>query len=124
MQLRQTIARREGVPPILVPVLKMLPVQSPFSLADITDTDRFRKLGRSLAADPDGELSRTVLSARIVTGADGLKRTELVTSSAADRVQSSPTLFGEEDLRTQLVDLVSHHQPCLDARSSAPRQSR
>ena len=106
MKLRQSIARRIDAPTILVPVLRMSAVESPFTLADITDTDRFRKLGRSLAADPDGELARTLVSARIVTGPDGVKRTELVTSGAADRVQSNPTLFEAGELRTQLVDIV------------------
>lgn len=106
LKLRQAIARRADAPSILVPVLRMTAVQSPFTLADITDTDRFRKLGRSLAADPDGELARTLVSARIVTGPDGVKRTELVTSGAADRVQSNPTLFDASDLHTQLVDIV------------------
>lgn len=106
LKLRQPIVRRADAPTILVPVLRMSAVQSSFSLADITDTDRFRKLGRSLATDPDGELSRTLVSARVVVGRDGVKRTELVTSGAADRVQSEPTLFDEGDLRTQLVDMV------------------
>lgn len=42
----------------------------------------------------------------MVTGSDGIKRTELVTSGAADRVRSNPTLFETGDLRTQLVDIV------------------
>lgn len=64
LKLRQAIARRSDAPPIVVPLLQMSAVQSPFTLADITDTDRFRKLGRSLAADPDGELARTLVSTR------------------------------------------------------------
>ncbi len=106
LKMRQAIGRRPGAPTILVPVLRMSAVRSPFTLADITDTDRFRKLGQSLAANPDGELARTLLSARVVVGPDGIKRTELVTSDAADRVQSNPTLFDAGDLRTQLVDMV------------------
>jgi type III restriction enzyme len=81
-------------------------VTSSFTLADITDTDRFRKLGASLATDPDGELARTLVSARVVVGPDGIKRTELVTSSAADKVQSNPTRFAMKELRTQLIDMV------------------
>jgi type III restriction enzyme len=84
----------------------MSAVESPFTLADITDTDRFRKLGASLATDPDGELARTLVSARVVVGPDGIKRTELVTSAAADRVQSIPTLFAVEELRNQIVEMA------------------
>lgn len=106
LKLKQPIARRADAPAIVIPVLRMSTVESRFTLADITDTDRFRKLGASLATNPDGELARTLVSARIVLGSDGIKRTELVTSGAADRVQSNPTLFGKEDLRNQLVDMV------------------
>ncbi len=106
LKLKQSITRREDAPAIVIPVLRMSAVESPFTLADITDTDRFRKLGSSLAADPDGELARTLVSARVVVGPDGIKRTELVTSAAADKVQSIPTLFAQEELRTQLLDMV------------------
>jgi type III restriction enzyme len=39
-------------------------------------------------------------------GLDGVKRTELVTSGAADRVISVPTLFGLPDLRANLTEMV------------------
>jgi type III restriction enzyme len=100
------VALFQDVPPILIPVLRMSAVQSSFTLADITDVDAFRKLGISLAANPDGELSRTLASARVVTGPDGMKRTELVTSAAADRVRSAPRLLPEEELRAQVAELV------------------
>jgi type III restriction enzyme len=87
-------------------VLRMSAVESYFTLADITDAEAFRRLGRSLAADPDTELRRTLVSAQVVTGPDGMKRTELVTSTAADRVRSTPRLLPEEDLRAQLTELV------------------
>jgi type III restriction enzyme len=106
MKLKQPIARRTDAPAIAVPVLRMSTVESAFTLADITDTDPFRKLGAALAADPDSELARTLVSARVVTGADGIKRTELVTSTAADRVQSVPTLFALDELQANLIDMV------------------
>jgi len=115
--LKQQIARREDLPSIQVPVLKMTAVKSHFSLADITDRDAFRKLGSSLAADPEGELSRTLLSARVVLGPDGLKRTELVTSSAADRVRTTPRLFPEDDLREDLAEAVLA-SPAVPARKN------
>ena len=106
LKLKRQIVRRADVPAIAVPVLRMSTVESSFTLADITDTDRFRKLGSSLAADPAGELARTLVGARVIVGADGLKRTELITSGAADRVTSVPTLFGLQDLREQLAEMV------------------
>jgi len=106
LKLKRQIVRRPDAPPIVVPVLRMSTVDSSFTLADITDTDRFRRLGASLAADPDGELARTLVSARVVVGPDGLKHTELITSGAADRVTSVPTLFALGDLRGRLVEMV------------------
>ena len=105
-KVKRTIAQDPDAPKILVPVLRMTAVQSKFTLADITDADAFRKLGVALAADPEGELSRTLVSAHIVTGLDGIKRTELIRSSAADRIKSVPTLFPLDELRNQLVDMV------------------
>jgi type III restriction enzyme len=115
--LKQGTGWLPGLPPVRIPVLKMRNIQSPFSLADITETDIFRKLGRSLAADPDIELNRTKVSARVVTGADGVKRTELVTAEAADRIQSAPRLRPEEDLREELTQAVLA-SPSVPARKS------
>jgi type III restriction enzyme len=105
-QLRQEIARRDDVPPIIVPILKMTNIESSFSLADITEMDAFRNLGETLAANPADELRRTVVSAQLVVGPDGVKRTELITAPAVDEVKSAPTLFALEELRERLVDLV------------------
>jgi len=105
-KIKRVIERDPNAPSIEVPVLRMSTVHSKFTLADITDTDAFRKLGAALASDPDVELSRTLVGARVVTGPDGIKRTELVRSSAADRIRSAPTLFPLDQLRTQLVEMV------------------
>ncbi len=106
LRLKQPIARRPDAPTIMVPVLLMTAVRNPFTLADITDTDRFRKLGASLASNPDDELARTVISAKVVVGPDNVKYTDLVTSPAADAVKAAPRLFPIEDLRNELIDMV------------------
>jgi type III restriction enzyme len=116
-KMRQEILRRVDAPPIWIPVLKMSAVKSSFTLSDITNTDAFRKLGASLAANPDDELSRTLVSARVVTGPDGMKRTELIRSSAADKIHSMLTLFAHEELRTQLVEMVLG-SPAVPARAN------
>lgn len=116
-KLKQPVLRRADAPAILVPVLRMSAVKSSFTLADITDIDAFRKLGVALAANPDGELSRTLVSARVVIGPDGIKRTELIRSTAADRIKSAPTLFALENLRAQLVEMVLA-SPSVPARAS------
>lgn len=111
LKLKVEIPRRADAPEITIPVLQMTAVKSHFSLADITDTDSFRKLGGALAADPDGELNRILIDARVVVGPDGIKRTEIVRSTAADRIRSVPSLFSHEDLRAQLTDMVLASPP-------------
>jgi type III restriction enzyme len=106
LKLRQPVARRSDVPAIKVPVLRMTTVAAPFSLADITESDAFRKLGASLASNPEQELSRTLVSARVETGPDGMRRTVTVTRAAADRVRSAPMLFHLDELRAQLAEMV------------------
>ncbi len=108
---------RSELPTLRIPQLKMSAVKSQFSLADITETDAFRKLGERLAADPEGELRRTTISARVVEGRDGLRRTELVTAPAIDRVISPARLFPLEGLRERLLDpLLS--SPVVPARAN------
>jgi type III restriction enzyme len=106
LKLKQEIRRDPQSPIIHIPVLKMTEVKSSFSLADITDSQAFRKLGATLAADPDGELNRTLVSAKVIEGADGLKRTALITRKAADKLKSPTSLFPETDLRKGLTELV------------------
>jgi type III restriction enzyme len=111
LKLKQEVARRADAPEIITPVLQMTAVKSNFSLADITDHDSFRKLGSALAADPDGELNRILIDARVVVGHDGIKRTEIVRSAAADRIRSVPSLFSQDDLRVQLTEMVLASPP-------------
>lgn len=97
---------RPGMPDIKVPRLLMTSVQTPFSLADITDLDPFRRLGRQIAANPEAELRRMRVSARVVSGPDGLRRTELVTTTAADRLTASASLLPLLDARKALIDAL------------------
>lgn len=105
-QLSVELAPREGVGPLKIPRLRMTAVESKFSLADITDHSAFRKLGELLATNPEAELRRTVLSARVVEGPDGLRRAEVVRVEAVDKVESPPSLLPLEDLRSRLTNLV------------------
>jgi type III restriction enzyme len=89
-----------------IPKLVMQGVQSKFTLSDITDRDPFKRLGERLAADADGELRRVKVSARTVTGRDGLTTTHLVTSDAVDKVSSQVPLLPLEEARSRLADLV------------------
>jgi type III restriction enzyme len=104
--LRHTYIPRDDAPPIVVPRLAMTTVESSFSLADITDHASFRRLGEQIATNPDDQLRRTTVSARIISGPDGLRRTELVTSPAVDKVLTDTPLFPLEEARQFLVDAV------------------
>jgi hypothetical protein len=115
--LQVELARRPDVPTIAIPRLKMTPIKSEFSLADITDRDAFRKLGERIAADPVGQLRRVRLGARVIEGPDGLRRTELVTTRAIDRVESPAELLPREETRQQLVERVLN-APVVPARAN------
>ena len=107
LRMAQEVAPREGARSISVPRLQMSKIESVFSLADITDLRPFRELGEKLAANPEEALRRTVVSARVIEGSDGLKRTELVTSTGADRVavqkELLPVESGIDYLRSALL---------------------
>jgi type III restriction enzyme len=101
-QLKQELHPRESFQPLRVPLLKMGTPSVPFSLADIIDHKPFRELGERFRTDPVGELRRVRLSARTVTGPDGLRRTEMVTAEAVDKVVSQGSLLPLEDALHEL----------------------
>lgn len=105
-ELQEQLVPRSELPSLRVPILRMGQPKSSFSLADVTDLDPFEKAGRSIAANPEDELRRTTVSARIVTGADGLRSTQLVTAPAVDHVQSAGALIPLEAARTQLLQAL------------------
>jgi type III restriction enzyme len=121
--LEVQLAPRSGMPVLRIPRLKMTVVRSDFSLADIVDRGAFRRLGESIAADPVGALRRVTLSARIVRGPDGLRRTELVTAQAIDRVASPATLFPLDELKGRLVEQVLG-APAVPARANQRHPAR
>lgn len=105
-ELTEQLVPRSELPALQIPSLRMGQPKSSFSLADVTDRDPFEKAGRSIAANPEDELRRTTLSARIVEGSDGLRSTRLVTAPAVDRVQSEGSLIELEDARAQLTQAL------------------
>lgn len=97
---------REGLLQLVIPELRMTPVESRFQIARITDTEPFRRLGERLARDPVEELRRIRLSAHVVETLDGLRHTELAPGRTIDRVESPASLLPLEDARRQLEDRV------------------
>ena len=106
MKLAVQVAPKAGLPPLEIPKLTMKTVTSEWSLADITNTDRFLLLGQKLASDPEGELWRTKVSARIIEGTDGLRHTQLITSEAVDKISAQVPLLAIEDAIARLADMV------------------
>jgi len=105
------------MPVIELPRLVMTSVESPFSLADITDHEAFRRLGEQIGTDPDANLRRMRMSARVVMGGDGVRRTELVPATASDAVASQASLFPLEGCKSRLFDAVLS-SPAVSARRS------
>ncbi|MGH8995326.1 MAG: DEAD/DEAH box helicase [Acidimicrobiales bacterium] len=108
---------KEDMAVIELPCLRMTAVESPFSLADITDHEPFRRLGTQIATDPDAQLRRMKMSARVITDRTGIRRTELVPASASDAVASQATLLPLEHCKTALVDAL------LSSSVASPRRS-
>ncbi len=92
--------------PIDVPLVRQEALENPFSLSDIDDQEPFRDLGRRLHVDPEDTLRRTVIGAKVVIDENGIKRTELVTSQAVDKVQASGVTLSEDELRSQLTEAI------------------
>lgn len=99
-------APRPTMPTLVLPRVKRAATYAKFSLVQIDDLDPFTKLGRKIATDPDLELRRTKISARVIEGPDGLRRTEIIRESATDRVEAAATLFPLDTLRAELSRAV------------------
>jgi type III restriction enzyme len=103
--LAQQLVPRSDLAPLVIPRLRMTKVELRFSLKDVVDLEPFEKLGRRLASDPEDELRRMELGARVVTGKDGLKHTELVTTTG-DRIVSAPKPIALDEARERLLDAI------------------
>jgi type III restriction enzyme len=103
---RIAIEPRKNAPTLRIPVLKMEPVETKFSLNDITNLDPFRKLGEQLAESPEDELRRDLIVAELKVGEDGLKEVELSSKPAEERVSSAAALIPLDDARDELVRMV------------------
>jgi type III restriction enzyme len=97
---------REGLDRISLPQLGMSRVESKFSFADITDLSSFKDLGERLADDPEQELRRTRLDARIIESADGMRHTELVPGKTIDRIAAPSTLIPMATAKKELANRV------------------
>lgn len=94
---------REACGTVMVPVLDMVSMTSTFSLADVTDVEPFRTLGRQLRLDPEDVLRRTLLSARPVLGRDGITRIELDTRPASETIVSQGVLLTPVQAKPELI---------------------
>ncbi len=109
---------------IRVPRVRVVPRPVVFRLSDVHDDEPFRALGRRLRADPQTELRRVLLGARVVLDpATGTKTVRPVTSTAADTVRAQGSLIPASELRGQLRDTLLA-LPVLAARADDGTQTR
>lgn len=97
---------REGMTPIEVPIMRMTEVQAQFSLNDIIDLEPYRRLGHSLATDPETQLQRTRVGAEVIVGADGMRHTELRRVAAGDHLDAPLSLLPLDTLIADLTDAL------------------
>lgn len=109
---------------IRVPRVRVVPRPVVFRLSDVHDDEPFRALGRRLRADPQTELRRVLLGARVVLDpATGTKTVRPVTSTATDTVRAQGSLIPASELRGQLRDTLLA-LPVLAARADDGTQTR
>lgn len=71
--------------------------------------DEMRELGASFAADPDDVLRRAEVVAEVVTGSDGLRRTQVTTRAAGDLVLTEVTESIEQaEVVTRVARAILH----------------
>nr|MBA2599016.1 DEAD/DEAH box helicase family protein [Chloroflexia bacterium] len=104
--LDASLPPKSDAPQLRIPRLRMTAPISHFTLADITDLDPFRRFGERVAADPNDGLKRVAMGARVVTGPDGLRRVEAVTTRAVDAVQSPAFPMPLAEVRARLISAV------------------
>ena len=109
---------------IRVPRVRVVPRPVVFRLSDVHDDEPFQALGRRLRADPQTELRRVLLGARVVLDpATGTKTVRPVTSTATDTVRAQGSLIPASELRGQLRDTLLT-LPVLTARADDGTQTR
>lgn len=107
-----------------IPRVRRIPKPINFSLSDIHDEEPFRQLGRRLAIDPQTELRRVLVGARVYTDArTGIKSVRTVTSNASDVVHAQGSLIPSSELRSHLRDTLMA-LPVLSARADDGSQAR
>lgn len=107
-----------------VPRVRVKPRAVTFRLNDVHSDEPFRALGRRLRADPQTELRRVLLGARVVKDPrTGLKSVRTVTSTAVDTVRAQGSLIPADELRGQLRDTLLA-LPVVAARADDGTQAR
>lgn len=95
-----------------------------FRLSDVHSDEPFRALGRRLRADPQTELRRVLLGARVVVDpGTGFKSVRTVTSTASDAIHAQGSLIPATELRGQLRDTLLA-LPVVSARADDGTQAR
>ncbi len=119
-RLSQELAPKRRVE---VPLVRPTPITNKFSLLLITDTDQFKRLGERLRVSPEDTLRRTVVGARVIRDASGMKKTELVTETAVDEIEAAGLTMQADELRALLTDAIMN-SPVVAAREDDDERER
>lgn len=107
-----------------VPRVRIVARPVSFRLSDVSDEEPFRQLGRRLAQDPQTELRRVLVGARVDTDpTTGLKSVRTVTQTASDTVHAQGSLIPANELRSQLQAMLLA-LPIVTARADDGTQER
>ncbi len=107
-----------------VPRVRVMPRPVTFRLSDVHDVEPFWALGRRLRTDPQTELRRVLLGARVFTDpVTGIKTVRSVTRDAVDTVHAQGSLIPAAELRGQLRDTLLA-LPVVAARGDDGTQAR
>lgn len=100
---------RSDLPPLELPIVQAAVVEAPFSLSEIISVEPFRTEGRRLATEPEENLRRTEIGAKVETDAEtGERVARFQRRKASDTIEASTVDVPlDEALRRLRADLVA-----------------
>lgn len=91
--------------PFIVPIVRVKRIEDAWSLAKITNTDPLKKLGESIATDPDVQLRRTLITASVEETDEGMQAA-IAMREAADEIAGSQPALALDEARRRMRDIV------------------
>lgn len=91
--------------PFSLPIVRVKKIEDTWSLAKITDSAPFKRLGESIAADPDAQLRRTLITASVEETDEGMQAA-IAMREAADEIAGAQPALPLDEARKQVRDMV------------------